>query len=560
MRDKIKLYISLTIQIFLAFLEFITLALFWLVLSNGVASSRSLQENYLVGKLVKVAQSHGGFTILILLFILVFRSFSSFYVTAKLLKYFTSKTAEISTGIFKLLTNESILKLEKRSSQALSYSLTRGVEFLFLNVVSPSLVLLSDLVLCLFFFILLFSVNIGSTILLGILILLVNLTSKAISKGNLRELGQKAVGINVSSAQLLDRLLTSYREIFVNDSQNKMVSDFKHQRQNLSLIHYQVYLRPFINKYLVEISILFGAGIVGLSQYILLTDKRQNFLESILIFMIIGMRLAPSLLRVQQGLVQLETGIGLAGNAKELVIDYYSNGKIPNRSRFMVTVNNSLTSDNPLICVKDVAFHFHPSKVDLFSNINFQISKGEFVLIKGPSGYGKSTLLDLILGIYSPTQGDIFINGLPPIEFIKKYPQAISYVPQNIKIYEGTVFENIELGSNLPSRNEMLLEKVLAVTSLDSIYSKSPKGIHSFINDRGTLISGGERQRLGIARALYKNPSILILDEATNALDSESEEKILNSIKEFNQELTLIMIKHGNVSLSLIDKVISLKP
>jgi ABC-type bacteriocin/lantibiotic exporter with double-glycine peptidase domain len=162
----------------------------------------------------------------------------------------------------------------------------------------------------------------------------------------------------------------------------------------------------------------------------------------------------------------------------------------------------------------------------------------------GPSGGGKSTLIDLILGLLAPSSGSITISGLKPVDAIKKWPGSIGYVPQDVFIENSTVKENICLGFNPDSVPDDLVWQALQMADL-SDFVKGLEGQLSFrISDAGKNLSGGQRQRLGIARALLTKPKIVIFDEATSALDAETENRVSESILKLTGECTVIFIAH----------------
>jgi ABC-type bacteriocin/lantibiotic exporter with double-glycine peptidase domain len=162
----------------------------------------------------------------------------------------------------------------------------------------------------------------------------------------------------------------------------------------------------------------------------------------------------------------------------------------------------------------------------------------------GPSGGGKSTLIDLILGLLAPSSGSITISGLTPVDAIKKWPGAIGYVPQEVFIENSTVKENICLGFNPDLVADHLVWDALKMADLTE-FVKSLDGELSFkISDGGKNLSGGQRQRLGIARALLTKPKIVIFDEATSALDAETENRVAESILKLTGECTVIFIAH----------------
>jgi ABC-type multidrug transport system fused ATPase/permease subunit len=187
------------------------------------------------------------------------------------------------------------------------------------------------------------------------------------------------------------------------------------------------------------------------------------------------------------------------------------------------------------------------------------VIKGAKVAIIGPSGAGKSTLVDSILGIITPKKGTIYLDGLPPGEFIKSHQGLVAYVPQAPTIIRGTILENIVFG--LPS-NALTMEDVqeaLEKSQLNSYIESLPLGLSTPVGESGATLSGGQRQRLGIARALLSRPGLLILDEPTSALDSQTEDNLTQMLATLSGKTTIIIIAHRLSTISDADMVIAIE-
>jgi ABC-type bacteriocin/lantibiotic exporter with double-glycine peptidase domain len=194
--------------------------------------------------------------------------------------------------------------------------------------------------------------------------------------------------------------------------------------------------------------------------------------------------------------------------------------------------------------LEHLVFRYLNSGENTIDGISLNVESGNFVAFVGPSGGGKSTLIDLILGLLSPLKGEITISGLPPVDAIRKWPGSIGYVPQDVFIENSTVKENICLGFNPESVSDDLVWQALQLADL-SDFVKGLEGQLSYrISDAGKNLSGGQRQRLGIARALLTKPKIVIFDEATSALDAETENRVSESILKLTGECTVIFIAH----------------
>ena len=212
---------------------------------------------------------------------------------------------------------------------------------------------------------------------------------------------------------------------------------------------------------------------------------------------------------------------------------------------------------NKSIKFENVTFRYPSTDTDIIRNVSFEIKKGTKVGIIGKSGIGKTTLVDLLLGYWEVSSGKITIDGKDIKDNIQGWLQHIGYIPQNIYMIDGTIYENITFGLN--DISEEKIHEVLKKVKLDSFVSSLPEGLNTLIGEKGLRLSGGQRQRIGIARALLSNPDILVLDEATSSLDTALESEITDSIYEISDNKTVIMIAHRHSTLRECDYIIEIK-
>ena len=201
-------------------------------------------------------------------------------------------------------------------------------------------------------------------------------------------------------------------------------------------------------------------------------------------------------------------------------------------------------------------FVIHNVFYKVINKLNFDISRGSRVGIVGPSGTGKSTLADLNLGVLAPQEGEISISGLSPQESIQQFPGAIAYVPQDIKIINGTIKENVCLGFDTEDFKDDEIWRALNQSSLGDFVKDLQDGIYAQVGIEGSKLSGGQRQRLGIARALLLNPKLLVLDECTSSLDKKIQKEFLETIENLDSDITIIAISHDSEFLKEFDYIL----
>jgi len=211
------------------------------------------------------------------------------------------------------------------------------------------------------------------------------------------------------------------------------------------------------------------------------------------------------------------------------------------------------------IKLENISFQYNKNLPNILNNLNFEINKGEKIAIKGQTGSGKSTLVNVISGLLNPTKGKIFIdNILINRENLKKWQKNVAIVPQTVFLNDGSILENIAIALDESTINVEKAKESAKIAQIDTFIESLPNQYNEKVGERGVRLSGGQRQRLGIARALYRDVNVIILDEPTNALDIETEKLVLDSITKLNKDITLIMISHSNTSLKYFDKIIDL--
>ena len=210
--------------------------------------------------------------------------------------------------------------------------------------------------------------------------------------------------------------------------------------------------------------------------------------------------------------------------------------------------------NNDLI-FKNLSFSYENNK-HILQNLSFTINKGEKVAVFGKSGSGKTTLSDIFLGLFPPSQGSIICDGKDIKEDIKSWRKLLTYVPQNVVLFDETIKKNICFNLDDSTINDKQYLTALRVSGLDKIIDDFPDKDNSNVGFLASKVSGGQKQRIGIARAVYRNKPIIILDEATNSLDKKSEDEILKNL--FSDDCTILFISHDKEKINLCDKVIDL--
>jgi len=274
------------------------------------------------------------------------------------------------------------------------------------------------------------------------------------------------------------------------------------------------------------------------------------------IFLAAGTRVAPAVLRLQQGALQVRSSAGMAVPTLEMFETFNCKEEKPQIDAILHTSHDGFHS---AIEMKNVSFKYSQSNSFAINNVDLEINKGMHIAIIGPSGAGKSTLVDLLLGVLNPLTGSIRVSGQKPLDAIENWPGAIGYVPQSVEIFSGTIKENIVMGYEAGDVPDNLVWEALKKANLDNFVDSLDLKLDSQVGEKGRKLSGGQKQRLGLARALLTNPSVLVLDEVTSSLDSESEEAITKSLRQLHGHVTLISIAHRISTIKEADLILYLE-
>lgn len=283
-------------------------------------------------------------------------------------------------------------------------------------------------------------------------------------------------------------------------------------------------------------------------------ESREVIIPTISLIAASGARLIPAFNSIN---ASLSTFRLMQASFDNVIYNLTKLNKEKNLDTFVEYNKNDKINFNQNITLKNLNFSYGKKKV--IEDLSLEITKGSMIGIIGDSGEGKSTLVNLILGLLKPENGNIYVDGKNIENNLKSWQKSIGLIPQNIYLVDDTIRNNICFGLDVKEINEDKFQNVLKLSQLDLFVNNLPKKEFTKVGDMGANISGGQKQRIAIARALYTNPELLILDEATSSLDHKNEENIIKEINEYKVEKTIIIISHKKNILKNCDKIYSLK-
>ena len=324
-------------------------------------------------------------------------------------------------------------------------------------------------------------------------------------------------------------------------------------RLGLADVLAEIQFMPNISKYVIESGIVIGAVVIAGAQFAI--QDARHAVATLTVFLAAGTRIAPAIMRLQQSAIQIKGGIGSAIPTLELIDSLNGVENIQPVEDSLQVLHEGFKSK---ITLDAVCFKYPNQVNNALNNINVSIESGDSLAIVGPSGAGKTTFVDVLLGVLNPDSGVVNISDSKPLTAISKWPGAISYVPQDVVISNGTIRENVAMGFPIEVASDELVWAALEIAQLIEFVKLLPEGLDTPVGERGTKISGGQRQRLGIARAMFTNPKLLVLDEATSSLDGQTEADISDSIQNLKGKVTVVLIAHRLSTVRNASRVIYL--
>jgi len=556
--DRRKVGIVSLFQILFGLLDLAGIALVGIMGAlaiNGVSSKKPGDRVNSILEFFHLADSNlqNQFLIigLVTTLLLIGKTILSVVFTRRIVFFLSRRGAIVSTNLVSRLLSKSLVTINSKSVNEMSYAITSGVESLTLGILSTFIAVVSDVSLL---FILaggLFLVD--STIAFSTFFFFgtIGFLLYRFMHVYAHALGNELQELSIKSNQMIFEVLVSYREAVVSHRRSYYAKKIGEVRMRLADIAAEIGFMPNVSKYVIEIAMVIGSLVIGFIQFSI--HDVSHAVAVLAVFMAATTRIAPAILRIQQSMLKIRGSLGSAQSTLNLIDEIGYEQVIEEKSPEIDFIHEGFV---PEVSLENVSFKYPGKNKLAVSEVSLEIKQGEVVALVGPSGAGKTTLIDLILGVLDPLSGRIFLSGLIPSEAVKKWPGAIGYVPQDVIMSNTSILGNVALGYPLEGIAESDVLQAIHAAQLSEFVQSLSGDLNSHVGDHGRLISGGQRQRLGIARALFSKPLLLVLDEATSALDGETEANISKAIQLMKGNVTVVMIAHRLSTVRHADKVI----
>jgi ABC-type multidrug transport system fused ATPase/permease subunit len=559
-KDQKKIALITLIQVFLGLLDLVGVAIIGVLGALAVNGIQSRSGGNRVQQVLQILhldnytfQTQIAILGILSAVVLILRTVLSVVFTRRILFFLSRKSAQISSDLVSRLFSQNLLEIQSKTSQQVLYAILAGVNTISLGIIGTLVTLATDMSLFVLLSIGLFLVDplmaIGTFVIFGFTAIGLYL----LMHKRALHIGIQAAELSVKSNEMILEVLNSYREAIVRNRRSFYVSQIQQDRMTMANNSAEMAFMPNISKYVLETVVIFGSLLIAAVQF--LTQDATRAVAILAVFMAAGTRIAPAVLRLQQAAIQIKSSLGSAEPTLDLIESLEKYSKNTEQSKECLF---DYPDFEPQLQILDLSFRYPGNESETINQISLNIPAGSSIAFVGPSGAGKTTLVDLLLGLLTPDSGSLRISNLSPDIAIKNWPGAISYVPQDVMIINGTIRDNVMLGfPNEFSRNDEVVRS-LKIAQLWDFVAGLPNGLDTYVGERGAKISGGQRQRLGIARALFTNPKLLVLDEATSSLDGITEIGISEAITALSGDVTVVLIAHRLSTVRNVDQVVYL--
>ena len=564
-RDKTRLLIAILGQAALALLDMVGaagLGIIGVIAAVSITNSIPSDSILKVEEFLKIANYPVSKQITLLgvavISLFIVKTIGSLYLNRKVLQFLAEKQVRIAGDIWKKVLDGDYLSVAGYSRQELAQAVTDSLHISIIGILGNFMLAISEVVLLAFLFVLL-SMVYPSMAILTLLTFgtLAFVTQNKIGKKT-REMNAEYSSAAVASKTVLMDSLAVLPEIKVSGRSTYFINKFSSDRAVAADAYVKSLWLGQVPKYVLEIGLVLS-GIIVFS-FTQATSTSVDAIGRIVVFLAASGRLVPSILRLQAQVIGMHANTGTSQSINILRDKLSSMGassseEILGNSEPSIKLN---AREPAQIQFKNVAFSYQDGS-QLFEFGDLTIPKGRTIAVIGKSGVGKTTLVQLVLGLIEPRTGVVTLDGKPPKDWAASNVGSVSYLPQTVAIISGNIAENVALGIPSELIDDVKLRLALKIAALDDWVETLPLRSKTNISEQGINFSGGQLQRIGIARAVYNRPGLIVLDEPTSSLDEETEGAFLEMLRLLRGQTTFLMITHKLAMLDHVDDVLLLE-
>tara|TARA_B100001057_G_scaffold495577_1_gene594945 strand:+ start:20949 stop:22682 length:1734 start_codon:yes stop_codon:yes gene_type:complete len=552
--EILKLYIYLFFSLIVGILEIIGIgiipALFSVLIDENILINK-FDFNITIQNFIVTFLKNENFLFILCIGTILFYLFKSIIVF--LFFYFDAKLSNnlkvnISSRLFKIYLDKDYLFHSVNDPIILQRNISSEVNISVFHIKS-FLIIIKEIIQLILIFLLLLFASWKTTLVIFFIFFLLSIIYLKIFKGKIKKKSEIAFFERGFKSKIINQILNAIIEVKLYSRENFIIKKFTNsiKKEFRSIMFLEIINkipRIFIEALIVSVVCLTLLMAINLGYNI------DVIISFIALYFLAALRAYPSInsiLLQNVALINSNVSINKLTSEFENALDTKKKYEKKQTDQPEFNFNNSIN-------FKNVSFSY-PKKSEILKDINLTILKNSVVGIKGETGSGKSTIIKLLMKLLEPTKGNIEIDGVNLSLLGRSWQNKIGYIPQNFYILNDTILENIIFSEENSLADEKKLRNILKISELENVVNNLPDKINTIVGPSGKQISGGQAQRLAIARALYQDKEILIFDEATNSLDEKTESQILKNIQNFKINKTIIIISHNSKVLEKCDKV-----
>ena len=489
-------------------------------------------------------------TAIFMLAVFAFKNFFLWIVLRKQAFFLTNYGSKLQLKIFNGYLKKSVLYFKKKNSSDLITDIINITDYYSSIYLSCVILIFLEISMTLGLLAVLLYFSWETTLLIALIFGSATLILFKFNKNTLLNLGHQRNILAERQLQGVQQGIGGIKEIKILGRESFFLDKFKIETNKIANVSFRSTVIAGTPRLIVEFFAVLSLFIIVF--YLSLTGKPYLEILPILgIFLAAAYKMVPSFNKI----LFMANRIKFSAKTAEKIIGLLNEFK---ESKEEINTNNKIQFTNE-INVCDVSYEYPNRKNPVLIGTNLKIKKNSFIGISGASGVGKSTLIDIIMGITKPDKGSILVDDISISDSIKNWQNSIGYVSQNVFLIPSTIRRNIAFGISEDKIDENKISQAINKSALKDFVDNLLDKVDTQIGEGGAMISAGQKQRIGIARALYNEPKLLIFDEATSSLDPKSEEDILNEIELLKKETTLIFISHRATALRNCDDKYFLK-
>ena len=497
--------------------------------------------------------------------VLVLKTLLSALLSRRIITFLANRQAELAGRLSRQLLRRPLTDVQTWTTSEATYALSGGTGAATVTLLGNGITIAAETFLFIILGVSLLVFDPILTLVAGVFFFVIVLFLHRVLGGWTTRNSQIITESNIATLSTVSEALLTYRESMVLNRRDLYSGRYELLVKRLAKANATNAFLVEVPKYVLEAALYLGVLLLAVVQF--LTKDWAAAASTVAVFLAAGSRITPSILRLQgaaitvrNAAVQAQPTFFMAKELEEMDRrEPAVKGPLVKASEISDIIRGGYADFDGSIIARDVWVTYPGAAEPALIAVDLVASSGSSVALVGSTGAGKSTFSDVVLGVLDPDQGEVTIGGVTPKEAIRRWPGAITYVPQAVALVAGTVRENVALGLPNELIDDELVWDALRRAHIADFLVQNREGLDTFIGERGFRLSGGQRQRLGIARALYTRPKLLVLDEATSALDAETEQSIIATLEELEGEVTTLTVAHRLATVRRADELLYLK-